>query len=156
MKANRYLNFSLGNEEFGIPLLDVREVIAVPEITPVPYTPPHFLGIMNLRGQVISVMDLRTKLGVKGKISNENSVIICDLNPLSIGVVVDSINQVLSPNEEEIQEKPEIESRQSVEFITGVIRKENKLILLLDILKLLNLADKAMLERAQKDYRKAG
>ena len=61
--GDRYLSFNLGVEEYAVPLLAVREVIAMPEYTPVPYTPPYFLGIMNLRGQVISIMDLRQKLG---------------------------------------------------------------------------------------------
>src|SRR4051812_41249332 len=99
---NRFLSFSLGNEEYGVPLLAVKEVIAMPEITPIPYTPSYFLGIMNLRGQVISVMDLRQKLGVKPSQSSETAVIICDLNSLSIGVVVDSINSVLNPVEAEL------------------------------------------------------
>jgi purine-binding chemotaxis protein CheW len=87
--GNRYLSFSLGTEEYAIPLLAVKEVIAMPEFTSVPYTPSHFLGIMNLRGQVISVMDLRKKLGIKPGSTAETAVIICDLSPLCIGVVVD-------------------------------------------------------------------
>ena len=76
MNKERFLCFSLGVEEYAIPLLEVREVIAMPEYTPVPYTPPYFLGIMNLRGQVISVMDLRQKLGVTARGDAETTVII--------------------------------------------------------------------------------
>ena len=82
--GERFLCFSLGAEEYAIPLLVVREVIAMPEYTPVPYTPPYFLGIMNLRGQVISVMDLRQKLGLKPRSDAETTVIICDLNGISL------------------------------------------------------------------------
>ncbi len=78
MIENRFLCFSLGNEHYAIPLLTVKEVIAPPETTPVPQTPAYFKGIMNLRGQVISVIDLRTKLGIKPLQSAENAVIICD------------------------------------------------------------------------------
>lgn len=60
----KFLGFSLGTEEYAIPLLSVKEVIALPEITPVPFSPPHFLGIINLRGQIISVMDLRKKFAL--------------------------------------------------------------------------------------------
>ncbi len=139
--GNRYLSFSLGLEEYAIPLLSVKEVIAVPEITPIPYTPPHFLGIMNLRGQVISVIDLRQKLGIKTKGSSETSIIICDLESTSLGVVVDSINSVLSPAASDISEKPEIQSTKSTDYITAVYRKDGKLVLFLDIATSLSYED---------------
>ena len=144
----RYLSFSLGGEEYAIPLLAVREVIAMPEITSIPYTPPYFLGIMNLRGQVISIMDLRSKLSIKPLNSSETSVIICDLNSLSIGVVVDSINSVLSPAESEVSAKPDMQSNRNSDFITGVYRKDKKLVLFLDVAKTLNVQDKAVVDGA--------
>lgn len=147
---NRYLSFSLGSEEYAIPLLSVKEVIAVPEITPVPFTPSHFLGIMNLRGQVISVIDLRSKMGIKPGSSTETSVIICDISPLVLGVVVDSINSVLSPKENEVSPKPEIQSTRSTDYITNVYRKDKKLILFLDIAKALNAEDHSAVLRAIK------
>jgi purine-binding chemotaxis protein CheW len=146
--AARYLSFSLGNEEYAIPLLSVREVIAMPEVTPIPYTPSYFLGIMNLRGQVISIMDLRSKLGIKAGAAAETSVIICDLNSLSIGVVVDSINCVLSPTEGEVSPKPELQSSKSSDFITGVYRKDKKLVLFLDVAKTLSVEDKTIAAQA--------
>lgn len=135
---NRYLCFSLGTEEYAIPLLTVREVIAIPEITPVPHSVQSFLGIMNLRGQVISVVDLRTKLSIKPMISEENAIIICDLNPNSIGVVVDSINCVVHPSPDQITDKPEIQSQKNTEYIQGVYREKNKLIVLLEISRVLS------------------
>lgn len=135
--ANRFLCFSLGNEEYAIPLLSVREVIAVPEITNVPKAASHFLGIMNLRGKVISVIDLRAKLSIKPSKSEESAIIICDLNPNSIGVVVDSINYVVHPEPEQISEKPEIQSQKNIDYIQGVFRDKGKLIVLLDISKTL-------------------
>lgn len=139
--GERFLSFSLGQEEYAIPLLSVKEVIALPEITPVPQTPPHFLGIMNLRGQVISVMDLRAKLSIKPNTSGETAIIICDLKPNSVGVVVDAINSVLSPSRQEISDKPEIKSQRNTEYIKGVFRHQEKLILLLDIGRTLDLSD---------------
>ena len=146
-KADRFLSFSLGTEEYAIPLLSVREVIAMPEITPVPQTPAHFLGIMNLRGQVISVMDLRAKLTIKPNPSAETAIIICDLKPSSVGVVVDSINSVLSPSAEEISERPEIQSSRATEYIQGVFRHQDRLVLLLDVGKTLNLQDQQAIAR---------
>jgi len=152
--GNRYLSFSLGSEEFAIPLLDVKEVIAMPEFTPIPCSPPHFLGIMNLRGQVISVLDLRTKLSIKPLNSPETAVIICDLDPLTIGVVVDSINSVITPESDEVSDKPEIQSKAS-DFITGVFRKDKNLVLFLDIARALSVQDKLTAQNAVQ-MKKAG
>lgn len=140
-QGERFLSFSLGEEEYAIPLLVVKEVIAVPEITPIPFTPPHFLGIMNLRGQVISIIDFRTKLGIKPHASAETAVIICDLSPLSLGVVVDSINSVISPKASELSDKPDVQSSRNTDYITGVYRHDNELVLLVDIAKALSVED---------------
>lgn len=146
--GERYLCFSLGEETFAIPLLSVREVIAVPEITRVPQTPPHFMGIMNLRGQVISVIDLRNKLSIKPKANAETAIIICDLGDNSVGVVVDSINSVLHPSPEEVTEKPEIQSQRNTDYIKGVYRMQNELVLLLDIAQALSLGDHQLLAKS--------
>ena len=151
----RFLGFSLGTEEYAIPLLEVREVIAMPDITPVPNTPPYFLGLMNLRGQVISIVDLRQKLGIKASSSVETGVIICDLSPLCLGVVVDSINSVLAPEASEISERPELQGQKNSSYITGVFRKDKKLILLLDIAKTLSVADHVAAAQAVKTGRAA-
>lgn len=142
---DRYLCFTLGAEEFGIPLLSVKEVIAMPEFTPLPQSPAHFLGIMNLRGQVISVIDLRTKLGIKPKELSETAVIICDLHPNNIGIVVDSIDRVIHPTSDQISEKPQLEEHKKLNYIQGVYREDHRLILLLDIVKTLNADDQNMI-----------
>ena len=150
--SERYLNFSLGDEEFAIPLLSVREVIAVPETTPIPHSPGYFLGIMNLRGQIITILDLRVKLGIKAVAKEENAVIICELMGLCIGIVVDSVNCVLAPRPEEISDHPEIHNSKASEFITAVFRKDKKLILFIDLAKSLGFEDisvaKTQLEKA--------
>lgn len=154
--TERYLCFTLGKEEFAIPLLSVREVIAVPEVTPVPQTPPHFLGIMNLRGQVISVMDMRAKLSIKPNNGNETSVVICDIKPNPVGVVVDSINAVVKPLASEISSKPEIQSTRNPEYIQGVFRMKERLVLILDVSKCLSLGDHSAIARAVTTTPKAG
>lgn len=149
IQGDRYLSFSLGQEDYAIPLLEVREVIAITETTSVPYAPPYFIGIMNLRGQVISVIDLRKKFAIKPKETSETAIIICDLGTVSLGVVVDSVNAVLLANASDISERPEIDNTKRTEFITGVYRKDDKLILLLDIAKALSLEDqKAIAQNA--------
>lgn len=139
--GDRYLSFSMGGEEFAIPLLSVKEVIAVPEFTPIPHTPAYFIGLMNLRGQVISVLDLRKKLNVEADRSGEEAVIICDLDDLCLGVLVDSVNSVLTPKDGEILPRPPIESKISTDYITAVYRRNDHLVLFLDIGKALSSHD---------------
>ncbi len=144
-----YLAFSLSTERFAIPLLSAKEVVALPETTRVPHTPPHFLGIMNLRGQIISVFDLRLKLGLPADKDSETSVIICDFSPLCFGVVVNSIDTVLSLTEEQISARPEIESRMNSEYITGVTKSEDRLVLILDLAKALNVDDQLAIHNSR-------
>jgi purine-binding chemotaxis protein CheW len=147
-EEQRYLNFSLGAEEYGVPLLTVKEVIAVPEMTPIPFTPPHFIGVMNLRGQVISVIDLRRKLGVKEIKGKEEAVIICDLGQSSLGMVVDSVNSVISPAAEELSAPPDVNTGTNTDYLTNVYRSEKKLVFLIDIIRLLDPQDRNALNRA--------
>ncbi len=149
-KAERYLCFNLGPEAYAMPLLSVKEVIAPPEITPVPQTPNYFLGIMNLRGQVISVIDLRVKLSIKASQASETAIIICDMKPNSMGVVVDSINSVLNPKPEDVSDKPQIQSAKTTEYILGVFRHEEKLVLMIDIAKTLSMGDLQLIAAAPK------
>lgn len=146
--ADRYLLFSLGKEDYGMPLLTVREVIAIPNVTPIPHSPAHFLGLMNLRGQVISVLDLRQKLGIKPSATGEASVIICDLAPLCLGVVVDSINSVLAPAADAISPAPDGHVAKNLDYITGVCRNGEKLVLLVDVAKALSVEDLRSIKQA--------
>lgn len=143
--SSRYLCFDLGTDEFAIPLLSVREVLALPEVTAIPQAPPHFLGIMNLRGLVISIMDLRLKMGVKVQKSEETTVIILDFGECSLGVVVDRVNSVQSFSPEELSEKPQIDAGKAMAHMTGVVRRNDKLIILLDIAKALSIEDRVAL-----------
>ena len=152
MNSTRYLAFSLKEEEFAVPLSAVREVIALPEITPVPHAPQHFLGIMNLRGQVISVMDLRTKMGIKvsDDQSVETGVIIFDFGEVSLGAVVSSINSVVSFAFEDIQEKPQTMNQFRSDYITGVAKRGDRLTLILDVVRALDQGELAAVKAASK------
>jgi purine-binding chemotaxis protein CheW len=154
-EQNRFLCFNLGTEEYAIPLLAVREVIGVPDITPVPQMPNFFLGIMNLRGSVISIMDLRVKIGITPNKKAETSIIILDLGSVHLGVMVDCINSVMQVTEEEITEKPHLEHTKSSDAITGVFRKSNSLVLLLDIARVLNVEEKTFIHQESKIEEKA-
>ena len=138
----RFLTFTMGNEAYAVPLAKVREVIAHGDITRVPNTPAHFKGLMNLRGQVISVIDLRTKFQFKNaEISAETAIIILDLDPLCMGVIIDSVDAVLAISEASISPPPDFESNIRSDYITGVARVDKRLILILDIEKTLSVED---------------
>lgn len=138
----RFLLFELGEETYAMPLLDVREVIGVPETTPVPSSPSYFNGITNLRGQVISIFDLRKKLNIKPKEdTRENAVIIIQLSHLNIGIVVDRVVSVQSLSDSDISPAPEVSENNKNKYLYGVARKEDKLILLIDLKKVLDVSD---------------
>jgi purine-binding chemotaxis protein CheW len=147
---NRYLCFSVANEEFGIPLLNVKEVIGYPDITPVPQTPSHFLGIMNLRGNVISVLDMRLKIGQKATKSEETTVMILDLGGFNLGVVVDCVNSVIAVQPDQLSPRPVIESSKNTEYISNVYRRDDRLILFIDIAKALSVDDYASIKKQAK------
>lgn len=142
----RYLVFSLCEEQYAVELSKVKEVIAMTDTTPIPYAPSYFKGIMNLRGQVISVIDLRLKFKLsQAQVGAETAIIILDLSPLCLGIIVNSVNSVMALSSSEIGEAPDVETSVKGDFIKGVARKDDKLILLLDIASTLNVEDlKAM------------
>lgn len=139
-ETNRYLEFNLGPEHYAVPLLDVKEVIPIPETTLLPNGPAYFIGIMNLRGQIVSVIDLRKKIGIKNKAENsEEAVIITSFEDISIGLIVDSINKVLNIPLKEIKEIPEVQSQVNAKYILGVFQNEDRLSILLDLKSILNI-----------------
>jgi purine-binding chemotaxis protein CheW len=146
--SNRYICFNIGEQEYAVPLLSIKEVLGLPEITSIPQCPPHFLGVCNLRGNVISVVDLRVKIGEKPKNTDETSVMILDLGHYMIGVVVDKINAVLTIKEEEVSEKPIIESNRSTDYIQGIFKQKDQLVLLIS--KILSIEDHNMLSKQIK------
>lgn len=137
----RYLEFTLGEEHFAIPLLQVRELISVPETTEVPFSPKYFVGIMNLRGQVISIIDLRTKMGIKNTEElTEEAVIIVEYGNISLGVIVDEICKVLAVDESKIQEIPSIEAKSNVGH-NQVYKNGDNLVQLMDLDSILNIKE---------------
>ncbi len=142
MEQLRYLQFELGGEYYAIPLLSVKEVIPCPETTPLPNGPAHYVGIMNLRGLIISVIDLRKRLSIKGSIEkSEEAVIIVEFDGISVGVVVDAIHKVLNIQSDHISEVPEIQSQINAKYIQGVHKGESRLTLMLDLELILNIKE---------------
>ena len=148
---DRYLEFSMGPQVFALPILNVREVISIPETTPLPGAPKYFEGLMNLRGQIITIIDLKTKMAIPAvDQSSEEAVIVLTLGEYSFGIHVDSINRVSNFAKADISEVPEIETQVKSEFIKGIYQKKEGLVILLNIEKVLNLKDLNLIDNQQK------
>ncbi len=130
--TKRFLEFNLGGESYAVELLKVKEVITPPEMTPIPKAPGYVCGLMNLRGLVLTVIDLRKKLGITpGKDTSQNGVIIFDLGERLVGVMVDSIQKVLNIGSGQIKPVPDSEAAGAAYFL-GVLQQDERLSMWLD------------------------
>ncbi|MBI4848402.1 MAG: chemotaxis protein CheW [Nitrospirae bacterium] len=132
------VTFTLGNEEYAVDILKVQEINRITEITKIPNAPDYIEGVINLRGKVIPVINLRKKFGVYDKGSDENSrVIIMDIQGITNGLIVDSVSEVLRIPSDIVEPAPPMASTLSSRFIQGIAKLENRLIILIDIDKLI-------------------
>lgn len=140
---SRYLEFNIGKEIYGVELLTVIEVISIPETTPLPNSPKYINGIMNLRGQIITVVDLRTKLNIEPlPDQDESATIIVKVNNVQVGVIVDSINKVINVSPEDLAEIASTSKNRNAKFITSIYKSpEDYLVFLLNFEKLLDLEE---------------
>ncbi len=135
----KFLTFVLGSEEYGIEILRVREIIKLMDITTVPQTPDYMKGVINLRGKVIPVIDLRLKFSMpEEEHTKETCVIVAEVNNTSIGIIVDSVSEVLDIKSGEIEETPGFGKGIDTDFIMGLGKAKDKIIILLDIERVLS------------------
>lgn len=128
------VNFTIGEVNYGVPVEQVREVRDMQTVTPVPGSPPFVEGVTNLRGQIITVMDLRKRLNLPEKSYASEKIIIIDLGKHAIGVVVDSVTEVSTIRGPDIEKNSEVTSTLD-ESILGVGKQSNHLTIILDIAK---------------------
>jgi len=139
----RYLNFVLDEESYGIEIIRVKELMGMSTITPIPQTPPFIRGFINLRGQIIPIVDLRLKFALPFKeYSKRTSIIVVEVSfsgeLLLMGLVVDAIRDVASVPDERINRIPYINAKVHAEYIIGVANLEGGTMILLDVVKILN------------------
>ncbi len=142
-RAGKYLTFHLGREEFGIHVLKVREIMGLQEITRVPQTPAAIRGVINLRGKVVPVVDLRVKFGMQSAEYNQRTCIIVTqvegaTGPLLIGIVVDGVSDVLTIAPSEIENAPDFGEHPGGEYLLGMAKVKGKVKILLDIDRVLS------------------
>jgi purine-binding chemotaxis protein CheW len=133
-RGGKYLTFALANEEYGLEILKVREIMGIMDITTVPRTPDYVKGVINLRGKVIPVVDLRLKFGFEViEQTKETCIIVVEVNGVQIGIIVDRVSEVLDILIDDIEDLPSFGSSVNTDFILGIGKAKEKVIMLLDI-----------------------
>jgi purine-binding chemotaxis protein CheW len=137
-RAGKYLTFHLDSEEFGIRVLQVREIMGLQDITAVPQTPHHVKGVINLRGKVIPVLCLRSKFGLQPVEYTARTCIIVvqvrgEAGPLHVGIVVDAVSEVLNVNASEVEDTPDFGGGVPTPYLLGMAKIKDRVKILLDI-----------------------
>lgn len=145
-KLGKYLTFQIGTEEFAVKVLQVREIIGVQEITPVPQTPSFVKGVTNLRGKVIPIIDLRLKFGLPESEYGQRTCIVItqvqrDADKFVMGMVVDGVSEVLSIAEAEIEPTPDFGDGTVAPYLLGMAKVKDKVKIVLDIDRVLTASD---------------
>jgi len=152
IKTGKYLTFSLKEEEYGVGILKVKEIIGMMPVTSVPRTPDFVKGVINLRGKVIPVVDLRLKFAMESIDYTDRTCIIVveidsDAATVLIGIVVDAVSEVLNINGGEIEETPQFGTSLNTEYILGMAKMEGGVKILLDIDRVLSQDEVTQLEQ---------
>ena len=146
IRGGKYLTFALGREEYGLEILKVREIIGYMDITAVPHTPAYVRGVINLRGQVISVLDLRTRFGMEAASQTDETCIIVveiktELRRVCLGIVVDRVSEVLNIPGTQIEDPPSFGTEIDTSFILGMGKIGATVKILLNIDKVLSTSE---------------
>lgn len=135
----QWVTFQLEDETYGVDVMVVREVLKYQDIAPVPGAPDYVMGIINIRGTVISVINTRLRFGLSEKEPEENTrIVILEIGQHIIGIVVDSVAEVVYMKRSEIESAPQVNKDDSARFIQGVCHRDDKLIILVELDKLLS------------------
>jgi len=135
----QWVTFMLCNETYGINVMQVKEVLRYTEIAPVPGAPPFVLGIINLRGNVVTVIDTNSRFGLpSSEITDDTRIVIIESEEQVIGILVESVAEVVYLRQSEIESAPNAGNEESAKFIQGVSNRDGVLLILVDLNKLLN------------------
>jgi purine-binding chemotaxis protein CheW len=137
-KELQVVGFRIGREMFGLPIAMVREIVRVPEITSVPNAPDYIEGVINLRGRIIPIVDLRKRFGQKSSEPNKkNRIIVVELGARAFGLIVNSASEVLRLSPSEIEEPRNVFQEGELDYVTGVGKLNGRLVILLDVNRIL-------------------
>ena len=149
-QGGKFLTFFLGGEEYGLEILKVHEIIGAMSITPVPRTPEYIRGVINLRGKIIPIVDVRLKFNMEAMHqTDETCIIVVQAQGIQMGIVVDKVSEVLDIAVGNIEDTPSFGAGVNMDFILGIGKAQGRVMLLLDI-------DKVLSTREIMDIRAAG
>jgi len=149
--GQEFLIFTLGDEEYGIDILKVQEIRGYDQVTRIANTPAFIKGVTNLRGVIVPIIDLRVKFAQKNVVYNENTVVIVlNFENRVVGIVVDVVSDVLSLTQEQIRPAPEFAVTLSTEYLTGLGSLGDRMLILVDIEKLLSSEEMELIESVAK------
>lgn len=152
----QYVTFSLGRELFGVEVTRTREILSLTPVTSVPQTPDYMLGVINLRGQVVPVVDMRLKLGLPAGRETEDTCIIVvevlvDGEVIIVGALADAVREVLEISADQIEPPPRLGTRLKTEFMSGMGKIDDQFMILLNIDRIFNSEDIAMIQETGQE-----
>lgn len=143
-RSGKFLTFKLGEETYAVEVLKIKEIIRMQRVTPVPHLPAYMQGIINLRGKVIPVIDLRIKFGLESVEVTERTCVVVvqiilsgDNRPTPVGMIVDAVEEVMNINEEQVEDNPDLGSTLENRFIDGLAKFDDIIVTLLNIDRLI-------------------
>jgi purine-binding chemotaxis protein CheW len=135
----QFVTFLLQDEVYGINVMQVQEVLRYSEVAPVPGAPSHVLGIINLRGNVVTVIDTRQCFGLMPEeVTDHTRIVIIEVDKQVIGILVDAVSEVVYLNQSEIEKAPNVGTDDSAKFIQGVCHKDGRLLILVELSKMMS------------------
>jgi purine-binding chemotaxis protein CheW len=150
-KELHIVGFRIGRETFGVPISLVHEIVRVPDITSVPEAPDYVEGVINLRGKIISVVDLRKRFGeTEIKTHKKNRILVVEVSGKLVGLMVDAASEVLKIPPSEIDLPPNVFEEGELNYVTGVGKLQSRLIILIDLTKILQKGELRRLEEFQE------
>ncbi len=141
-KELQIVGFRIGRETFGLPIALVHEIVRPPDITNVPHAPDYVEGVMNLRGRIVPVIDLRRRFGGSaGENTRKTRVLVVDVESRAVGLIVDSASEVLRISDTQIEPPPTVFTADATNYVTGVAKHQGRLIILVDLKRILQSGD---------------
>lgn len=150
MESVQVVSFRLGTEEYGVDISQVQEIIRMVEITHVPRAPHFMEGVINLRGQLIPIIDLRTRFTMpRAGHTKSTRIVVTEIGNKRVGIVVDSVSEVINIPIDQVEDAPDMIAGVGTEYIQGVGKVNDRLIILLDLTMVMSGEEKAQLETAE-------
>ena len=150
-RRERYLTFFLGEEQYGIAIDRIKEIIAIMKVTNVPKTPEYMRGVINLRGSIIPVVDTRLRFGMETKAEDmHTAIVIVEVDKVNIGFIVDRVEEVASIDSSKLSEPPKFGNSIDTDFICSMAQMDENVVMILDVLKLFEADELISLEQIQQ------